>query len=132
MPPSENKADWFAKIEVGGPGKLTPVPTATGSLCLEICSTSWVPLLGSDGFGGRRTGYEYWSILDGAGPVYIDPVLHENGLNRPFVNRGTITIDQKKKVVIIDLRRVVSGAEEPVRTEPSPANGTYSLKQWIK
>jgi len=132
VPPSKSKADWFATVEASGPGKLIPVPEIPGSLCLEICSTSWEPLLGVDGPGGRRTGYEYWSILEGDGPVFKNPVLHENGFSRPFVNLGTITIDKKSRKVVIDLRRVVSKPDEPERTEPSPANGTYPLKRWIK
>ena len=132
VPPSTNKADWFATVEVSGPSKLPPVPEVAGSLCLEICSTSWVPLVGPDGFGGRRTGYEYWSILEGEGPVFKNPILSDRSHAHPFVGSGTITIDKKNEKVIIDLHRIVSNAGEAERTEPSPANGTYPLKRWIK
>jgi len=132
VPPSQNKADWFATVEESGPGKLTPVPTFAGSLYLEISSKSWEPLVGPDGFGGRRTGYEYWAILSGDGPVFRDPDLVENGRLERTHHRGTITIDKKDKKVIIDLQRIASKPDEPERLEPSPANGSYPLKRWIK
>lgn len=132
VPPSENKADWFATVENGGPGKLTPVERKVGTLCLKINVTEWVPLLGPDGLGGRRTGYRYWTILEGNGPVFRDPDLHQSDRLHSFNHRGTITIDEKGRKVIIDLQKIVSKPGEPERLEPSPANGSYPLTRWIK
>lgn len=132
VPASEDKTKWFATLENGGPGKLTPISQVVGTVYLEIAAILWDPIIGPDGFGGPREGYFFWSNLAGEGPVYRDPELHENGLLHPYRHRGTITIDKKDMKVIIDLQRVVSKTGEPERLEPSPANGTYPVKRWKK
>ena len=101
-------------------------------VCLQIKSKYWLPLLGPDGPGGPREKAEFWINLKGQGPVYQDPDLIYNDPIEETHNRGTITIDKKKKQVIIDLQRIISKPDEPEKIEPSPANGTYRLKRWIK
>ena len=132
VPASNNKADWYATLENGGPEKLPPVSEHPGTVCLQICRKSWEPLFGVDGPGGPREGYVFWSNLSGEGPVYRDPELHESSLSHPFPNRGTITIDKKNKRVTIDLQRIVSKPGEPEKLETSPANGTYPIRRWIE
>ena len=132
IPPSENKADWFATVENGGPDKLMPVSEAPSRVCLEIKSKYWLPLLGPDGPGGSRESIEFWTNLEGEGPVYRDTDLIDNNPTEETHNRGTITIDKKKKKVIIDLQRIISKPGEPEKTEPNRANGAYHLKRWIQ
>ncbi|MEJ1974202.1 MAG: hypothetical protein WDM96_17615 [Lacunisphaera sp.] len=132
VPASENKSKWFAILENGGPGKLTPVSQVAGTVYLEIAAKLWDPIIGPDGFGGPRTGYNYWTNLAGVGPVYRDPDLAENGRLEWSHHRGTIMIDKKNKKVIVDLQRIVSKPGEPEKLEPSPANGTYPIKRWIE
>jgi hypothetical protein len=131
VPPSEDNAKWFATLENGGPKKLFPISKAVGTVHLEIKTSIWVPLVGPDGFGGAREGYEYWANLAGEGPIYHDPDLAENGRFEFSHNQGTITIDKKDKKVIIDLHRIISKPGEPLKTEPSPANGIYRIKRWV-
>jgi hypothetical protein len=71
----------------------------------------------------------YWVTLRGRGPDYIDPIFHKNSPIPSEPHVGTITVDQQKREVTINLRRVVSKPGEPQRTEPSPANGTYPIKK---
>ena len=100
---------------------------ATDKVKLEIKDTRWTPLVGPSGFGGNKESLYFWATLEGAGPVYQNPELHENGPNF-YQSLGTITVDRKKGTVTIELNRVLSKAGEPQRTEPSPANGTYAIK----
>lgn len=128
-PPSKSKADWYAIIEMGGSKTSQKDPGVIG---LQIKVKFWVPLLGPDGPGGPREGYEFYANLRGEGPVYRDPELGENGLGEFTRNRGTITIDRKTKKVTIDLQRIVSKPGEPEKLESSRANGTYPIKRWVE
>ena len=112
-------------------------------------------LYGPDGFGGYRQNIYYWATLQGNGPEYTNLLFHENGSdpmaqilldaqqetngvvhdNAPILRQkyfGTITVDQKKKQVIIDLRRIISKPDKPQQTEPCPANGAYHIKRIMK
>ena len=130
VPPSHDKADWYVVLEYGGPEKLNPVSKNSGTVCLKIMAKSWIPLIGPDGLGGPREGYLYWTSLVGDGPIYPDPAFND-GLNESrYV--GSIAIDKQNKKVVIDLQRIISKPGETQKTEPSPANGSYAIKRWIK
>jgi hypothetical protein len=133
IPASEDHSKRYAVLENGGPGKYYPVSQARGTVCLKIMAKLWEPLITADGgVGGPREGYEYWANLVGEGPEYRDPDLAENGHFEFSHNQGTITMDKKNNKVIIDLQRIISKPGEPLKTEPSSANGTYRIKRWIK
>jgi hypothetical protein len=133
IPSSEDKSKWYAVLEDGGPGKYSPVSQVSGTVCLKIMVKYWRPLITADGGpGGPTEGWLYWMNLTGDGPVYNDQAIHEDNGYPPLCHLGTITIDKKNKKVIIDLQRIISKPGEPVKTEPSPANGTYPIKKWIK
>jgi len=121
-----------------------------------ICGDYYMGLVGPDGFGGYRQDIYYWATLQGNGIEYTNFVFHENGSdqmaqvlldtqpkntndvvseNAPILRQkyfGTITVDQKKKQVIIDLQRIISKLDKPQQTEPCSANGTYYIKRIIK
>jgi hypothetical protein len=133
IPPSTDKTNWYAVLENGGPEKYSPVSKVSGTVCLKIMVKFWRPLITADGGpGGPTEGWLYWVNLTGEGPVYHDQAIHEdNGYPTPR-QLGTISIDKKNKKVIIDLQQLVSKPGEPLKTEPSPANGTYRIKRWIE
>jgi hypothetical protein len=128
--PSKDKAQWYVVLENGGPGKFYPVSKISGTVCLKIVAKSWDPIIGPDGFGGPREDVFYWMNLTGVGPIFRDPALDERNGHPPLRHLGTITIDKKNSRVTIDLQRVISKPGEPLKTEPSPANGTYRIKRW--
>ena len=107
IPPSKDKAQWYATLE-----------SSSGGTTLQINSNEWEPLLGADGFGGHRRVMLYFAELDGAGPVYQNPVFGEN--SAPEAKKrysGSITVDAEHKKVIIDL-------------QACPENGMYPLRHW--
>jgi len=113
-------SEKYAEMKVGDNGRLQVL----------IWEDVWQGLFTSHGFGGYIHNMYYWSTLSGDGPVYVNPKLNKNGLrSEQYEHRGTITVDQKDKKLIIDLQRIVSKAGEPERLEPSPANGTYRIKK---
>ena len=128
--PSEVKAKWYAVVEEGGPGRLSPVSKKRGVFCLQIYAGSWEPLIGVDGFGGPRENLFYFGNLVGPGPVYINPEFDENNIGPSWINRGTIKVDRAHSRVVIDLQYVTSKSGEPEKLEPHPANGTYHIKRW--
>ena len=89
----------------------------------------WRGLFTPHGFRAYDYYISYWATLHGAGPEYNNPKLNKNGLSSEQFNHvGTIKLDLEKKRVIIDLQRIVSKLGEPQKTEPSPANGTYPIR----
>jgi hypothetical protein len=132
VPPSQDKTQWYATLDKVHWNSADGKP-ASDKICLQINSPYWEPLLGPDGFGGKREMPLYFSYLEGIGPEYRDPEF--GTASSPSLKSrhlGTIMVDKQNKRVIIDLQRVVSKPGEPQRTEPSPANGTYPLKRWIE
>jgi hypothetical protein len=131
-PPSDNRADWYATIERGGPTKHIPVSKNPAIICLEIQARYREPLFGVEGFGGSGEEIQYWANLEGQGPVYRDPEVYRNGggLSWKARHRGTITVDRSKKLVVIDLNRIVSDLGEPEKLEPSGVNGSFRIREW--
>ena len=122
VPPSNDKAQWYATIE-------------SESDKLDINANEWVPLFNSEGLlGGTRRVRLYSADLIGPGPIYENPVLVDYNSPQWWESKphllGTITVDTKAKNVVVDLQQITSKAGEPVRTEPSPANGTFPFKKW--
>jgi hypothetical protein len=118
IPPSTNKSKWYATLE-----------TNSARTQLYINANEWVPLVGSEGFGGHRRVGLYFAELDGIGPVFRDPVFGK--VSNPELKArclGTINVDTAKKKVTIDLQQTVPNASDSSRTEPWSANGTYPLK----
>jgi hypothetical protein len=102
--------------------------TSNGKIQVQLCDDSVVfsldHLLGSS----EHRLYQ-WTTLYGPGPIYTDPLLHESGLDPDrFAYTGTVAVDQKKEEVVIALQRVLSKPGEPLRTAPTPVNGTYHIK----
>lgn len=90
----------------------------------------WQGLYTAHGYGGYVHNMYYWTTLSGNGPDFVNPKLNKNGTrSEQHEHRGTITVDRTKKKVVIDLQRIVSKQGEPERLEPSPANGTYPIKE---
>lgn len=95
---------------------------------LEINRNEWTPILGVHGFGGFKISSLYAAVINGEGPIFKNPEVL-NSLNIfSYPEFGSITIDQKNAVVIIDRHWVLSKPGERLSTEPDPANGTYPLK----
>ena len=117
----ENRSDppKYATLEVITPDKVR----------LEIKDTHWTPLIGPNGFGGNKESVYYWATLEGPGPIYVNPELHENSpISNSHQSFGTITIDKINKTVSIELSRVLSNPNEPKRTEPNPANAICPIR----
>ncbi len=136
----------YAELRIGNADKIQVL----------ICGDYWMGLIGPDGFGGYRQNIYYWATLQGSSIEYTNFVFHENGShqmsqvlsdtqpkntndtvseNVPILRQkyfGIITVDQKKKQVIIDLQRIISKLDHPQQTEPCPANGTYYIKRITK
>lgn len=129
-PPSTDTAKWYAVVAYGGPEKNLLGSRGPGTVCVMIKAKYWEPLFTPDGLGGSRENLQYWVNLEGDGPVYRDVPVREGNGHLPLPHLGTITIDKKNKRVIIDLQRIISKPGEPLKTEPSPANGTYRIKRW--
>lgn len=102
---------------------------SSGRVQVLIRADVWRGIFTIHGFGGYAHNIYYWATLKGEGPDYRDPVFHQNAPIPREIHRGTITVDGKKKQVVIDLKRVVSKPGEPEKLEPSSANGTYPIKK---
>lgn len=96
---------------------------------LLICYDEWLGVVTVHGYGGYAHGIDCWAALIGKGPVYVDPIFHENAPIPPQTYRGTITIDREHQQAIIDLRRVISNPGDPERLEAISANGTYPIRR---
>jgi hypothetical protein len=106
-------------------------PALEGKVQLLICADHWRGLAGPDGFEGYARNIYFWTTLNGPGPRYEDPVLHENAPRIQREYRGTITVDREKGEAVIDLH---TAASEPnaAQSQPSGANGTYQIKRVTK
>lgn len=93
-----------------------------------ICNDVWKGIFTPHGYGGWTRNVSYWALLEGPGPVYIDPKLTKNG-GTQFVHRGTISIDRKNARVSVELNRVSFAVGSTLVLEPSPANGIYPIKR---
>lgn len=102
--------------------------SSTGKTQIIIRGDVWRGLITPHGFGGYAHNIYYWSTLQGDGPIYANPILWENApISFQHDHVGSISIDKISRNVAIDLRRIISRPGEPQRTEPSPANGIYSI-----
>ena len=101
--------------------------TSTNRFQVLICANKWQGLFTAHGFGGYKYCILYWSTLDGSGPIYKNPVFHKNDIEQ-FDHIGTIEISRDRKQLVINLERITSKLGGPQKTEPSPANGTYKIK----
>ncbi len=98
---------------------------AHGKQLLSIAKRERVGIWGPDGYVGYRTA-GYWAALDGNGPTFVNPHFQDDSSD--FRCIGTITLDTEHRKVTIQMRRVLSMPGEPERTQPHPANGTYSIE----
>ena len=95
-----------------------------------IRSKNWEGLFNRHyGFAGyhSHTTY-YWATLNETKFQYENPALKINS-SVQYKHRGTITVDRKKKRVVVVLEQLVSKPDEAERWEASPANGTYPIKE---
>jgi len=105
---------------------------AEGKFQVLLCTKEWLGVLTPEGYGGSARNVYYWATLQGPGPEYLNPLLHENSGAPAREHYGHIVVDRKRNQVLIDLMKVVSGVGEPERRESSPANGTYPIKKYSK
>jgi hypothetical protein len=126
---------FFLFLVLAGCGDRTSAPSRYAKLVelspdlfrLEIKDMHWTPLFTASGFGGFRESIYFWVELNGHDSVFRDPPLHENGIDfHPSI--GTITINREKGLVIIELKRIISGYGNLLKVDQSPANGTYIIK----
>src|SRR4051812_34310944 len=101
------------------------VEIEAGKTLLAINHREWGGLLGPHGYIGYRSN-GYLTALEGSGPVFINPHFLDNPPFIPCI--GTITLDREHNKVTVNMRRIVSKPEEPVRTKPHPANGTFTIE----
>ena len=100
----------------------------SGEFQLLIECDIWMGLINPEhGSGYRKGRLFYAAFLKGDGPDFVDPDLHINGQYSP-PTRGTINVDRQLQRVIIHLQNVVSEPGQPLKTEPSEANGTYPIR----
>lgn len=94
-----------------------------------IVSKKWEGLLNAHyGFAGYYSHTTFfWTTLDGTKSEYVNPQLNINS-SVQYRHRGFIKVDRQGKFVVIALERLISKQDEAERWEPSPANGTYSIK----
>lgn len=131
IPPSTDKAKWYAVVENGGPGRYYPTSHVPGTVCIKIMAKCWGSLVQEPVITTPEEALLYWVNVTGDGPVYRDVALNDRA-GPPSPHLGTITIDKKANKVIIDLQRIVSKPGEPLEIEQSPANGTYRIKRWVE
>lgn len=96
-----------------------------GKRMLAITGRQWRGIWGPEGW----VGYEnsgYWITLEGNGPVYKNPRFQDNPPD--FQCIGEVTLDSQHHQVTIEMRRVISKPDEPIRTTPHPANGTCDFE----
>lgn len=107
---------------------------ADGTTQLHICSDVWMGVFTIHGYGGHRQNVFYWTTLSGDGPEYKDPLLHKNSPSPDREHKGSIIVDKKRMLVIVNLERIIPTTtpvdkfEPDAKSGPSSANGTYPLK----
>jgi hypothetical protein len=93
-----------------------------------IRSDVWRGFVTPHGYGGYAHNIHSWVTLDGPGPVFVDPKFTENS-NTQFKHTGEITVNRPSGKVTVNLQKIVSKTGEPLRKEPSSANGIYVIKK---
>jgi hypothetical protein len=76
----------------------------------------------------------YWINLEGANDtgVFTKCDLHANGPMRHRNYQGTINLDREHRQLLISLYRLSTQPGERPQLIPSPANGTYPIRQITK
>lgn len=115
---SESNQKRFAELRLGLDGKTQ----------ILICTKVWRGFFTMHGFGGYQYVVFYWATLKGDGPDYLNPSLRENSPYPSKIYTGTITVKRNDKQVVINLQQVPSKSEDARQIIPSPANGTYQIR----
>ena len=95
-----------------------------GNTWVRIHSRIWEGLYGVEGFKGYRN-ISYLAKLDGPGPTFTDPPFWDFPPRTSAI--GNITLDLEGRVIVLNMRRVVSGFGPTAQTTAHPGNGRYPI-----